>query len=378
MKAGILFPLSNVYPGIGADFMDGVQSFFKQHGILDKVVFIKEGIGLGAVEKEVYLKAEKLLIGDEVDILIAYVDEKVLPVLYPLIQATDKIMLVVNPGANYPVNWITQPNVIHLNLQHAFLCWLTGASATVCANGHAALASTYYDCGYLHAATMVKNFMAQGGTIRYNYINNQLYDAAFNIDELKGFLSANADCTNLLCVFDEKPALLFYQLLAQYTGAKPLHLFVSPMMLASLQLSRPATVSYSIEGYLPWHYEMNHTSNVEFIKTCTRPATIFSLLGWETAMILKEILQQDATTGKDGNAVIAGLKTKTINSPRGILQLDNETQFYVAPVAKYSLKAGTGDPEIEWMNNVEQQWKAFTAMPSEGAVTGWTNTYLCY
>ncbi|MGF2411502.1 ABC transporter substrate-binding protein [Ferruginibacter sp.] len=379
MKAGILFPLSNTYTGIGADFMDGLQTYLKQQEVFSGISFIKEGIGFGGVEKEIYLKAEKLLISDDVDVLIAYVDEKVLPVLYPLIQATDKVMLVVNPGANYPVNWIAQPNVIHLNLQHAFLCWLTGASAAVSANGHAALASTYYDCGYLHAAAMVKNFMEQGGTIRYNYINNQVYDAAFDIDQLTVFLSANADCTNLLCVFDEKPALLFYQLLQQYTGAKALHLFVSPMMLASKQLSHPtANTSYSIEGYLPWHSETNNAANVEFVKSCTRPASIFSLLGWETGMILKKILQRDMATGNSGDAVIADLKTKTINSPRGVLQLDSETQFYIAPVAKYNLKAGADTPEIEWVSNVEKEWRAFTAVPTEGAVTGWTNTYLCY
>lgn len=375
MKAGILFPLSDTYPGTGLDFMDGLQACLAQSPVCNGISFIKEGIGFGGVEKEVYLKAEKLLIAEDVDILIAYVDEKVLPVLYPLVQATDKIMLVVNPGANYPVNWITQPNVIHLNLQHAFLCWLTGAAAATSVNGHAALATTYYDCGYLHAAAIVKNFMEQGGTIRYNYINNQLYNAAFEIEQLTHFLSANADCTNLLCVFDEKPASLFYNLLEQYSGARALHLFVSPMMLA---LKEAAALPYSIEGYLPWYAGMDNAANDTFVKKCARPATIFSLLGWETGLIIKEIIQINSSTRKSSDAIIAELISKAIDSPRGALKLDSETQFYIAPVAKYSLKAATDIATIEWISDIERDWRAFTAMPTEGAVTGWTNTYLCY
>ncbi|GAB2809457.1 type 1 periplasmic-binding domain-containing protein [Ferruginibacter profundus] len=377
MKAGILFPLSTAHPGIGLDFMDGLQVFLQQQGISGNISFIKEGIAFGGVEKEVYQKAEKLLISDDVDVLIAYADEKVLPVLYPLIQATGKIMLVVNPGANYPVNWITQPNVIHLNLQHAFLCWLTGALAAASTNGHAALATTYYDCGYLHAAAMIKNFMQQGGTIRHNYINNQAYDDGFEIKQLTDFLSVSTDCKNLLCVFDEKPASLFYSLLNQYASATALQLFVSPMMLSSKILNNAINNSaYTVTGYLPWLSEMKNEANSLFVNSCTRPATIFSLLGWETGMVLEIMLQQGSTG--NGDAVMAHLKTKTINSPRGILQLDGETQFYIAPVAKYSLKAGTDVAEIEWINNPGTEWKAFTSMPTEGAVSGWTNTYLCY
>ncbi|MGG9962812.1 ABC transporter substrate-binding protein [Ferruginibacter sp. SUN106] len=377
MKAGILFPLSTAHPGIGADFMDGLQTFLKQQGVSDSISFIKEGVAFGGVEKEVYQKAEKLLISDEVDILIAYVDEKVLPVLYPLIQATGKLMLVINPGANYPVNWITQPNVIHLNLQHAFLCWLTGALAAASTNGHAVLATSYYDCGYLHTAAMVKNFMEQGGTIRHNYINNQAYDDGFEIKQLTDFLSVNANCKNLLCVFDEKPASLFFSSLDQYAAASALHLFVSPMMLSSKLLnSTIKKSSCTITGYLPWYTDMENETSLLFVKSCTRPATIFSLLGWETGMILETIWQQGTVTNVD--AVVDHLKTKTISSPRGILKLDSETQFYIAPVAKYSLKAGADAAQIEWIHNVDNEWKAFTTMPTEGAVTGWTNTYLCY
>ncbi len=30
------------------------------------------------------------------------------------------------------------------------------------------------------------------------------------------------------------------------------------------------------------------------------------------------------------------------------------------------------------VKGIEKEWELFTSKPTEGAVTGWTNTYLCY
>jgi branched-chain amino acid transport system substrate-binding protein len=379
MKIGILFPLSNTYPGMGLDFMDGLNTFLKYKQHTGNVTFLKEGIGFGAIEKDVCMKAEKLLISDDVDILIAYLDEKVLPILYPLVQATGKLMLVVNPGANYPVNWISQPNVIRLNLQHAFLCWLTGALAARSGNGNAALATTYYDCGYLHSAVIVKNFLDSGGNIKYNYINSQAYNESFDIKQLTDFLSGNPDCENLLCVFDELPASLFYRLLDKFESNSPLHLFTSPMMLQQKPAGdHKAGFSFSIDGYLPWQPGLENEANQLFLKTCTRPSTIFSLLGWETAMLLDEIIQQQKGDFANGDKIVSNLKTRSINSPRGELKLDPETQYYIAPAIRYSLKAGSLIPETSVVADLENEWRLFTSEPTTGAVTGWMNTYLCY
>lgn len=376
MKVGLLFPMSNTYPGIGQDFMDGIHSLFKQQDI-QTITILKEGVAFGGIEKEVYLKAEKLLVSDDVDVLVAYVDEKVLPVLYPLAMATGKILLVVNPGANYPLNWIAQPTVVHLNLQHAFLCSLTGAMAAVTGNGKAALASTFYDCGYLHSAAMVNALLGNGGSIQFNHINRNNYDASFEMTALTDFLHTQKDCNNLLCVFDSLPASLFYQQLNAALGDRPLQLFVSPMMLQEKAMATLAgNTSFTLNSYIPWYAGMPGAANEIFLQSLTRPATLFSLLGWETAQVL-QLLQQYGDVA-NGEGAVEYLKIANLQTPRGQLIMDAATQFYIAPAAKYVVKARATEPEIEWVNNLEKEWQAFTAAPTEGAVTGWTNTYLCY
>ena len=70
------------------------------------------------MEKEVYEKAEKLLMIDGVDVLMAYIDQRVMSILTPLFYASGKLVIIINPGANYPLNWVPQKNMVNLTLQH--------------------------------------------------------------------------------------------------------------------------------------------------------------------------------------------------------------------------------------------------------------------
>ena len=132
---------------MGTAFVDGIKICIEKKGLTGKFNFFTESVGLGGSEKEVYTKAEQLLVLDGVDILLAYIDERVLELLKPLVYSSGKLLVVINPGANYPINWVPQENIIHLTLQHSFCCWLTGALAVTETGVKALTATTFYDCG---------------------------------------------------------------------------------------------------------------------------------------------------------------------------------------------------------------------------------------
>ena len=149
MNIGILLPRSNAHPSMGFDFYDGLRSCLDHNQLAAHFQITTENIGFGGNDKEVYEKAEKLLLINNADILIAYIDLKVVPILGPLMYSTGKLLLVVNPGANYPNNWLARPNILFLSLQHAFLCSLAGVIASRSVAKPAVMATTFYDCGYL-------------------------------------------------------------------------------------------------------------------------------------------------------------------------------------------------------------------------------------
>jgi branched-chain amino acid transport system substrate-binding protein len=383
MKAGVLYPRSKAHPALLPDFVDGLKAALEHLCIGADIEILSESISYGGIEKEVVEKAEKLLLLDGADVLVAFIDLRILELLKPIFYSSGKLVLVVNPGANYPENWIPQPNILNLTLQHSFFNWLSGKLAADADRKQAAMATTFYDCGYLHTAAMVKSFEKQGGAISYNYVYNQRYDDSFEISPLTDFLLSDKTTNTLLCIFDSLPASLFYNRLNAFSGAGNLHLFVSPMMLEEQALEQVGSgCSFSIDGFLPWHASLDLEANREFMNSFLqqkkRAATVFALLGWETGLVLSQVFQHRQGQFADGAELVQKLAGIKINSPRGELRLDKGTHYFTAPFCKYGFAPQTGKASIEWMEMPEKEWIEFTGLTNEGHSSGWTNTYLCY
>ncbi len=384
MNIGILLPRSDAHANIGIDFLAGLKTLFAAERLQDEIQIFTESVGFGGVEKAVYENAEKLLVIEDVDILIAFIDLNVIKVLEPLLAATNKLMIVVNPGANFPQNWIPQPGIIYLTLQQAFNCWLTGKYAATQSEGkNALMATSFYDCGYRHSEAMVSNFVRNEGVITFNYIHDQKASEDFNIDRLKIFLEEDSDTDKLLCIFDSKPAGLLYKSINEHKEASQLSLFASPMMLEKTAIDFPQTsFKFSIDGYLPWHADIQNDANASFIKSYENAKKkmpgIFSLLGWEAGIILQRLLAESVHTGYDASEQVSVLKAASIESPRGEMKLDDETHFILTPTYLASLPAGSETLLINQQDDWYEEWAFFSTRPPEKIISGWTNTYLCY
>jgi hypothetical protein len=382
MNVGILVPGSKAHPELMPDFMNAFKSCLRVNHCDTSIQIISEYIGYGGKEKEVYERAEKLLLIDEVDVLIGYLDFRVLPILQPLLYTTGKLMIVVNSGANHPENWVAPDNVIYLTLQHSFLCWLGGQSAIERGASQAVMASSFYDCGYFHTATMVRSFTDRGGSIAFNYINNQAHSKEFDIHSLTEFLSANNEVQDIFCVFDTFPAQLFYGQLNSFKGASKLHLFVSPMMLECDALSiSNQKYQFAIEGYSPWLPANDNPINLAFTSNYNqqfgKDPSVFSLQGWETALILLKVLHLKPA-GLEGSHICSCLENDPIAGPRGALVLDRETHFYLAPVYKLLINPMESTPRFTYTDFPRGLWEDYYKQVYEGVSSGWTNTYLCY
>ena len=383
MNIGFLSPRSDAHPGIGLDLLSGLKLYLKEKQKEAGIRMFTESVGFGGSEKEVYEKAEKLLMVDDVDILLAFIDLRVMDILKPLLYASGKLMIVINAGANYPINWVPQENIIYLTLQHAFCNWLAGRTASEQSSAEAATATSFYDGGYLHVAAQVKGFTERGGNIVFNFVNSEKkYDESFSVAPLTGFLEENKQCSKLLCTFDSLPASLFYHALGKSSLNEDLHLFVSPMMLELAVLEKlPGGYPFAITGYSPWQASGANEQNRIFTARCAankKNANCFSLLGWEAGIIIENILGNAAADLSDGAALAGQLKDTELTGPRGQMLLDGDTHFFVTPVMKCSIAQKSADMLITEVKGVNDEWKNFVSEPTTGVVSGWTNTYLCY
>ena len=383
MNIGILYPRSGAYPEMTKAFMDGIKIYFKKQQISNSIKIFSEAVGYGASEKEVYEKAEKLLMLEDVDILAGFIDLKVIELLQPLVQASGKMMLVVNAGANLPENWVAQPNFIFLTLQHTFLCWLTGALAAEAKEGKGVLVSNFYDCGYGHTSAMVDNYMKHGGDICHNYINRQLPGEVIDVTGLTDFLKTDNSATNLLCLNNSDAAVAVYRQLNESGVRSGLKLFVSPMMLEKDAMAAiEKECNFSVNGYMPWLLSSTEKANVDFkeiyLAETQKQADIFSLIGWETAMVLEQVLLHAGQIYNNADAITRAISGKVITGPRGDLKLDTQTNYFTAPFVKCSIKSGQCEPETENVAFPEGKWREFIQLPTEASASGWKNTYLCY
>lgn len=380
LKAGILFPRSGIYPLLGSDFIAGIRSSLKALGIQEEVELMLEPIGFGSDKKELYQKAELLFLVENADILIAFIDQRISDTIYPLPGALDKPLVIVNPGANYALNWVAPDNVIFLDLEEVLLCRLTGKKAADQNIEKAALAISYYDGGYHHGHAMVSPFLEKG-TIVHTYVS-PLKKVDFSITPLAQFLKDNEEISTILGLFSGEESDQFLKELVDLKLGRPIKIFGSPFMLGE-QNSKSTDLSADIElsGYLPWHSGLDNKENNQFkeqLKQDTgKPANLFSLLGWESGLLLKEYLNLDIARRNPG-ALLGFLSEKGFSTPRGEMVLDPVTKHLLGPVfestqngAEKSLK-----PALDTDQSLAE-WKILVEKSVLEDSSGWTNTYLC-
>lgn len=381
LKTGFLLPRSTVYPIIGHDFLDGFKSYFSTTETGDMPVITTQNIGFGIDEAEVYAKNEELLLKDNVDIVVAFMDSRCAEMIQPLFAATGKILLLVNMGAHYSYESAPATCTITHTFNTAFNSWLTGKLASDEQHSKAVFATSYYDAGYLQCFAMATRYLKDSNTIVNNYISHFKKDQ-FSTETLEQYLAGDTETDALLCLFSGDVSPLIYQALNKLQQQRPLNLYVSPMMLDGVLKSQLGSGLdlHNVKGYTAWDEQLDNDFNKEFIKRGSaytgRTPGIFSLLGWEVGGIVGELNKLYAG-GIRGAAAVQELMKMKLNSPRGWLQFDEETQQSYSPA--YLISAtGNFNLSIDAVeDDTADERKNFTATKPVGEASGWRNTYLC-
>jgi branched-chain amino acid transport system substrate-binding protein len=385
LRIGMLTPRSSLYPTMGFDIINGLKAGFDQLNLSNDITFVTDNIGFGTDEAEIYTKAEKMLLGDNVDIVIACCDSRIAAMLQPLFAAANKLLLVTNLGANLPESWQAQPTTIVHSLNFCFNTALTGALAA--ANGTAAMAASYYDAGYNQVFCMLTSFQQKGGSILYNHITH-LQTGQFTLQPLQEFMASENGTQNLLCLLSADMAALFYKEMGAIQQSQPCNLFVAPMMLEETmikELNNEVAIA-NVQGYSPWVSTLSNAHNQQFVAAYQavygKQPNLFALLGWDSALIIEQFAQQlKSNNNNTANAVKAMGNGATMASPRGWIKLDPASNHIYGPAwlikasEHFELTVAEGDGL-----DMDTQWKDFTAtmaLSSTEIHSAWRNTYLC-
>lgn len=381
MKIGFLLPRSSVYPLIGIDFFDGFNAYIKNKAADNRFEIITDNIGFGLDEAEVYSKTEGLLLKDNADVVVAFLDGRCADMLQPLFTATGKILLLVNMGAHYFSDARSSPTTLFHTFDTAFNSRLTGKLAAGEKNLKGIMATSYYDGGYLQCYAMVTRYLQEGGAIAYNFVSH-FRPEQFDMSPVAQYLDANPADDTLFCLYSGDVSPLIYRSISALQEKRKLNLYLSPMMMdESLRDVPELTVDiHNARGYTSWLSSLENESNAQyktvFTQVTDRKPGIFGLLGWETGILLEEIQQQFAA-GEKGKNIIKSILEKTFASPRGWMRIDGTTNQTYSPSYLVSCN-GNLDFRVEGQieDTAEEREKFFMERP-EGYSSGWKNTYLC-
>ncbi|MCW3070462.1 MAG: transporter substrate-binding protein [Bacteroidetes bacterium] len=373
IRIGVLLPRSTDYPSIGFDILDGLRSYFKQSGT-DTIQFISENIGYGDDEALNYSKAEKLILQDDVQLIIAYSNPRNAEPLYSLSTTTERPFIFLDAGVQHPES-MQHPYAFHISLQGMEAAYISGWKAAE--GGKKVLkATSFYDGGYRAPWAVAKAVEENNGSICANYVS-PFKISEFNIGQYMDLLEssgAEAVCAS----FSTYLAELFMSAL-RHNGAKAVSLpfYCSSFMAEEQLLHKMEFPGGTFNTVIPWSSHIQNDAQQLFIETIKaekkKAATIFHLLGWEAGIVAAHLLENE-TIAPDA------LKNWSFESPRGKQTFHPDTHYSYGSLYNASIIEGeNGKCALALHEQMPADPELHLSLLSTRLenTSDWKNNYLC-
>jgi len=365
MKAGILYPASKQYPAGGVQFCEGIKKATRSTGI----ALSWESVDHGGSEDVVVKAAEKLFIINEVEVLVAFLDYRVLEKLSALAGGLSKQVLVVNPGANYPLNWQNPAgeNLSFLTLQQAFSCYLSGSRAAQVPP--TALMGMLYDAGYLQTYAFDRGINEHGGEITAQYYSKDFGLRPLNDAVAIGqFLQAHQPLSVGLTA-DAQSGYFFCKAMAD---AGYSHAVYGSPMLAEWKAEPGEVTAWPFTLEVCTAFSAQIPAHAEWCRQKGVAETPFGVLGYEAGLWLEAVWQSGQSMAGNNWGNLTGCLQECT------LLWDAAIRHYRRPQYRLRLDANTTAWTLQPEADIEGGWLRFTGELINTPVSGWTNTYLCY
>ena len=368
---GFLLPRSTDYPSISFDLLDGLRLNLKRLGLTD-VNVITENIGFGEDADLNHAKAEKMIIDQDVQLIVVYASNFNAELLYGLAETSGRPFLFIDPGMDMS-DAPPHPLCHYISLQGLHACHLVGGLAAQ-SGKNALAASSFYDGGYRGPWSMVNAFNAGGGEVKGNYVSGYRVEE-FTIQVYLDLLKQNIADVVLanFCTYLEE--LFLAELKKQGEAAVTLPFFCSPFMAEEQQLNKMDFPGGTFHVFVPWASSLDNEQNRLMSETLkkekNKDANIFHLLGWEAAIVVSRLIGNNP--GK--------LSNFSFESPRGTVTFHPETNHTFAPLYHGMIvQKENGKCRLEVKNahsiDATSHFENFMLRPT-GQVSRWKNNFLC-
>jgi branched-chain amino acid transport system substrate-binding protein len=378
---GLLLPRSTYYTGLSFDIFEGVRSSV-HHIERDNIRLVTENIGFGTDKQLCYKAAEELIMHENATVVLAYIGHRMAQVLRPLFQAANRLLIVLDAGANVPHEWPETPNIIYHSLHNSFGSWLTAKRAVNDGFSQGGMITGYYDGGYLQTWGLCSGFISAGGNITFNHATGYNKND-FSMQPLKEHVEKYPEGA-LLSIFSGDYVQWYFEELKDVFGENHLPIYLPPFAQEETMLQDAVHPGGLIKGIAAWSSQLNNAENKVFIDTIEsngRTANLFSLLGWEGALLA--IHASDLMLEQKNNLQLVSdsMMNFSFNGPRGKVYFHTPTRHTMAPLFETIIQKdedGTCSLVIEKsVENPDSNFEQFITISTENAISGWYNSYTC-
>lgn len=377
---GILLPRSTYYETIGLDIFQGLKAGIEETGC--QVRIVTENIGFGADKQQCYRSAEKLLLEENASIVIAYIGQRGAQLLRPLFLAMNRLLIVLDAGANLPHEADYCPNIIYHSFQNSIGAWLTSKMAINDGIKTGGMVTGYYDGGYLHTVAITEGFVRNGGEIRFN-VATGFKPETFTLDELNTHLQ-NSPGSALLTLFSGDFVQWFFRDLVKHFGVNDIPVYLSPFGLEESMLKEACFPGNHKKGVVTWASNIESDHNKRFVEVMTdrlhKVPTLFALMGWEAALLIDTLLQiqSEQNARYIDPAMLEGM---SFEGPRGTVNFYKGLNTTYAPMYAVTLvptENNTCALQIdEQISDVTPALDQICGIQLNNVETAWYNSYVC-
>lgn len=364
-------PRSGEFPAMSFDLNDGFRLGLAEAGITDAEI-ITDSIGFGEDIQLNHSKAEKLVMNDNVDLLVAYATSLNAEALYDFAKTAGKPILFLDAGMEL-FELPPSPHCYHITLQGTHASRLIGREAAQ--DGKKIICATsFYDGGYRAPWAIALGIEEGKGSVCGNYVS-VFKPEEFSIDQLIHVIE-NTEAQAITVCFSMYLAELFMKGLKEKNPlSTSLPFYCTPFTAEEQWLEKCDFPGGTFHTIVPWSLMLENpvqqTMKNALLKNKNKTANLFSLLGWEAAFVVDQIIKGGASS----------LNNWSFESPRGTVRFHPDTHCAYAPLYNAFIEGNeNGKCRLRVTNTIniqpEEHLSVFRSRP-EGEYTRWRNNYFC-
>jgi ABC-type branched-subunit amino acid transport system substrate-binding protein len=374
-KIGILLPRSDMFPPLAMDFLNGLKLAFKiSGGELFVPKLLIESVG-NATGKSLLQTAEKMILQEDVTLVISFCGSFNLKELAGIFSAYKKPLIHADLGGNVLKDEHTNPYVIHHTLNLWQSAYYSGIYAANTLGKDVALAISFYDGGYHLVECFVRGFTENGGNVVYNYVSPMDYKSESFETMVKGLQDANPDLLFMLFSYNEGNKIFDIISKSPLNGKIPL--LAAPPMTGEMNNSENNTPD-NVFSVSSWAFDEETPAMKSFqtnYSTLYHDApNVISLLGYEVGLTVFSCFGENQDMpSKIGDFA----KSLVIETPRGELTFSryNESLVQTNKVRQFLSEGNQHKNSIVNtidLSDQEELYDKFKDLP----YSGWQNPYL--